>query len=234
VRYEAGSKIPYRQLLGSGHKETNLHTQIKQDKHKRVTGYVAEAFKLWKVYHFHDTSSEANVKQIGDIDDNQAFRTDASNLAAFLYLLQKKFPGHFNKIGSTIRLIAPFFDRFDLKPLALNESKIRLEWRHKGTDQYFNAYHLSDGTLRVICLATLLLQPEPPGTILIDEPELGLPPYALQVLASLIKSAATKAQIVISTQSVTLINHFKAEKFCVPTCPKTKSRLSPNWQLLRL
>jgi predicted ATPase len=67
---------------------------------------------------------------------------------------------------------------------------------------------LSDGTLRFICLATLLLQPSglQPDTILVDEPELGLHPYALVVLASLLQQASEKKQIIVSTQSVELVN----------------------------
>ncbi len=79
------------------------------------------------------------------------------------------------------------------------------------SDAYFNAHALSDGTLRFICLATLLLQPELPSTILLDEPELGLHPYAIAVLADLLRSAATRTQVIVSTQSVTLVNQFDPE-----------------------
>lgn len=201
--------------LGSGHKETNLFEQIKRDGYRRAAWYVAEAFKSWKVYHFHDTSSTAKVKSSSDVNDNRFLRPDASNLAAFLYRLQQKRSDHFEQIESTVRLIAPFFDRFKLEPLALDESKIRLEWKHVGSDQYFDAHSLSDGTLRMICLTTLLLQPNRPATIIIDEPELGLHPSAISILASLIESVSLKTQIIISTQSVTLINHFEPEHIIV-------------------
>ena len=118
-------------------------------------------------------------------------------------------------IEETVKLIAPYFDRFVLEPDALNEERIRLEWMEVGSDKMFNANHLSDGTLRMICLTTLLLQPNPPDTIIIDEPELGLHPYAITVLASLMKSFATAKQLIVSTQSVTLINHFEADDIIV-------------------
>jgi len=114
-----------------------------------------------------------------------------------------------------VRLVAPFFDDFDLKPSRLNPDKIRLEWREKGSDIYFNAHALSDGTLRFICMVTLLLIPEPPETILIDEPELGLHPYAITLLATLLRSAATRTQVIVSTQSVTLVNQFNPEDIIV-------------------
>jgi predicted ATPase len=102
-----------------------------------------------------------------------------------------------------------------LQPSPLNPEKIQLEWQHIGSERYFNAYTFSDGTLRFICLATLLLQPELPTTILLDEPELGLHPYAVSVLAEMMKSVATKTQIIVGSQSVTLVNQFQLEDIVV-------------------
>ena len=169
----------------------------------------------WVVYHFHDTSESARIKQTGDIADNQVLRPDASNLAAFLFLLKEKHPDHYAGIVDRIRMVAPFFDDFLLRPQPLNEEKIRLEWKERGSDAYFNAHALSDGTLRFICLATLLLQPSLPSIVLLDEPELGLHPYAIAVLADLLRDAATKTQVVASTQSVSLVNQFEPKDVIV-------------------
>lgn len=166
-------------------------------------------------YHFHDTSDTSPAKQAADIDDNRFLRADASNLAAYLYWLQEKAPQAFRRIEEHVRLVAPFFDRFVLAPLRLNERKIKLEWRHKDSDAYFDAYSLSDGTLRFICLAALLLQPEPPALILLDEPELGLHPAAIALLAEMLTAASQRTQIMLATQSVTLLNHFRAEDVIV-------------------
>ena len=162
----------------------------------------------YRVYHFHDTSDTASVKGTVELEDNRYLRPQAENLAAFLYWMQKKKPDHFANIRDAIRQVAPFFEDFRLAPLQLNETKIRLEWKEKGSDAYFNATSLSDGTLRFICLTTLLLQPELPAVVLLDEPELGLHPAAVTLLADLLSSAATRTQIIVATQSVTLINKF--------------------------
>lgn len=166
-------------------------------------------------YHFHDTSDASPAKQTADIDDNRFLRADAGNLAAYLYWLQEKAPQDFRRMEEHIRLVAPFFDRFVLAPLRLNERKIKLEWRHRDSEAYFDAYSLSDGTLRFICLATLLLQPEPPALILLDEPELGLHPAAIALLAEMLMTASQRTQIILATQSVTLLNHFRAEDVIV-------------------
>ncbi len=203
--------------LSAANKETNLIPEYNQDANKQgVVYYILSSMSNWRVYHFHDTSSAAKVKQAGDINDNRSLRRDASNLAAFLYLLSKKHHEYLTRIENTIKLIAPFFEKFQLEPLALNSENIRLEWKHLGSDEYFNANHLSDGTLRMICLITLLSQPNLPDTIIIDEPELGLHPAAIELLTSLIKSvAANGKQIICSTQSVTFLNHFEPQDIIV-------------------
>jgi len=206
---------PLWRSLGSGHQETLLESNSLTIDERKIAKYVLKYLKSWKVYHFHDTSDTAPVKRIGDLNDNLYLRSDAANLAAYLYRLKKTHTHHYQKICDTIQLVAPFFDDFILRPMPENENKIQLEWREKGSDYPFLAYHLSDGTLRFICLTTLLLQPDLPSTILIDEPELGLHPYAINTLASLIKSAATRTQIIISTQSVPLVNQFNLEDLLV-------------------
>jgi predicted ATPase len=178
--------------------------------------YVNQRLREFEVYHFHDTSDTSPMKGISNINDNFRLKPDASNLAAYLYLLKIKHPKHFQRIEKMVQTIAPFFERFILEPDRLNTNNIQLEWREKGQPEgYFNAYHLSDGTLRFICLATLLMQPEPPATIIIDEPELGLHPVAINKLAAMVRAASEKSQIILSTQSVNLLDNFSPEDIIV-------------------
>lgn len=205
---------PYGDPLGAGHRETRLiDDQGKAS--TRIADYVIRAMQSWRIYHFHDTSAEAKVKQDCDLHDNRVLRGDASNLAAFLYMLREQHPNHFRNIVDAVRMVAPFFDSFVLEGSELDREKIRLEWREKGGDSYFGPSALSDGTLRFMCLATLLLQPHLPTTILLDEPELGLHPYAITLLAELLRSAATKTQVIASTQSVSLVNQFEPQDVIV-------------------
>jgi len=177
--------------------------------------YVNDMLSEFEVYHFHDTGDKSPMKGKSQVYDNRFLRRDGSNIAAFLYYLQQKHPKHFARIEKAIQSIAPFFEAFSLEPDRLNEDEIQLTWSEKGSDSLFNAYHLSDGTLRFICLATLLMQPEPPVTIIIDEPELGLHPVAINKLAGLIRKASVKTQIIISSQSVNLVDNFEPENIIV-------------------
>lgn len=182
-----------------------------------IAFYVRRHLDRWRLYHFHDTSASSPMKKTADINDNRFLRPDGSNLAAFLYYLRKKHEESYSLIRRTVQRVAPFFDDFLLEPQKLNPEKIRLEWRHRNSEAYFDASSLSDGTLRFIALATLFLQPEAyrPSVILVDEPELGLHPYAITLLASLVKQASVKTQVILSTQSPLLLDHFQPEDVLV-------------------
>ena len=180
-----------------------------------VQQYAYDVLKDWRVYHFHDTSDTAGMKKYSSISDNQFLFEDASNLAAYLYLLKTNEANFYDRIVKTIQLIIPFFKDFVLRPNTLNPDTIRLEWQDKFSDKIFNATSLSDGSLRFICMSTLLLQPKLPKLIILDEPELGLHPTAISVLAGLLKKAAIRSQVIISTQSVNLVNEFEAENVIV-------------------
>jgi len=204
----------YEEPIARGHKESKLEEAAESYKNK-IPKHVFPKVQGLAVYHFHDTSDSSPAKQAADVADNQKLRQDAANLPAYLFWMQEKAPERFQRIEEHVRLVAPFFDRFVLEPLKLNDRKIKLEWRQKGSDAYFDAYSLSDGTLRFICLATLLLQPAPPALILLDEPELGLHPFAIRVLAEMLEQASLSSQILLATQSVTLLNNFEPEQIIV-------------------
>jgi len=160
------------------------------------------------IYHFHDTSTFAGLKKYCSIRDYEYLRVDASNLAAFLWYLKKKHEKEYQMIRDVTQLAAPFFDDFLLRESIKNQDETLLEWRQKESDYPFHPSQISDGTLRFICLATALLQPNPPSTVLLDEPELGLHPYALTLLAGLIQKASIKTQVIVATQSASLISQF--------------------------
>lgn len=189
-------------ILDTGHAESKL-----KDAKDIYSPYVRKSVSSWRVYHFHDTSDTAKVKQRHAVNDNLRLKPDAANLAAYLRMLKEKHEAEYGRIIETIRLVMPFFDGFVYRPG--EPEYVELEWTQKGKpDTPFKAHVLSDGSLRFICLATLLLQPVEllPDTILIDEPELGLHPYAIAILVDMFKQVAEDRQLIVSTQSVELVN----------------------------
>ena len=198
--------------LGSGHSESKL---LKSAGQPWIEGYVHGALQSWKQYHFHDTSDSAAVKRPQSSSDNLVLKMAADNLAAYLLRLRLEYPAYYQRIVDTIKLAAPFFGGFVNRPVS---DKIELEWfEQRDPDTPYKAHVLSDGTLRFICLATLLMQPPEllPDTVLLDEPELGLHPYAINLLADMLKQVAEEKQVLVATQSVELLNCFKPEDVVV-------------------
>lgn len=203
--------------LGSGHNEAKLKDVYENSGSGSTADYCYNSIASWNVFHFHDTSDTAGVKRLGPLHDNEFLRPDASNLAAFLYRLKQEHAETYEQIRKVVRLAIPFFDDFVLKPrkLSTEEKQIRLLWSQKENDYALWPSQLSDGSIRFICLATALLQPDPPSTVIIDEPELGLHPYAITLLGALIRSASKRTQLVVSTQSVPLLNEFSIDDLIV-------------------
>lgn len=198
-------------LAAAGDRESKLPSSFSYT----VPGFIFRYISDWKVYHFHDTSDTAEVKLSCNINDCLSLRPNASNLAAFLNYIKVSNAKSYKDIVKMIQRVAPFFHDFILEPEINNSQIIKLKWKHKGSDEYFDASNLSDGTIRFICLTTLLLQPNLPTIILLDEPELGLHPFALNLLASMFKKVSRKTQIIASTQSVTFADNFDVEDVIV-------------------
>lgn len=192
---------------------TSSETRLSSDnRSNQTTQTILAAMKNWKFFHFHDTSFRAKMKFPSDLNDAGYLRTNGENIAAFLYNIELKHNEVFEQICETIRLVAPFFERFVLEPDENN--RVVLKW----CDEYGHIMmpsQFSDGTIRFICLVALLLQPSPPDFICMDEPELGLHPYAIEILTSLIKECSTKSQLLISSQSPSLLDFFEPNNIIV-------------------
>jgi predicted ATPase len=201
-------------LRTGGHEEAHLYTDATNASDGALSS-VQSTLSSWRVYHFADSTLTAPPKQSCNLHDNEHLHADAGNVAAFLYLMRDQHEANYRMIRRAVQRIFPRFEDFALRPNPHNEDKIRLEWREKGSDYRFQPHQLSDGTLRFICLATLLLQPDLPTTVIVDEPELGLHPRALGVLAGLVRSAASRSQVIMTTQSVTLLDQFEPEDIVV-------------------
>lgn len=200
------------EIISNGVSESRL-PQVKSNPgltwHIGPNHYVWQSVQSWQVYHFHDTSMTAGMRRDVGVEQSDALAPDASNLAAFLLRLRGKNPSHYQILRKTLQRIAPYFDDFELRVTRTTpQDTVRLTWRQKGSSYVFSPGHFSDGTIRFLCLATVLTQPDPPTTIVFDEPELGLHPEALSVLAGLLRSASSRMQIVLATQSPVLLSEF--------------------------
>jgi predicted ATPase len=199
--------------LGTGHIETRLGSNDAPNGATSSQKWARETMAGWKVYHFHDTSPTAAVMGRCNIVDNRELADNAGNLSAFLLRMRQDSPAHFARVVETVRQVAPFFGEFTLTDVGAGQTQ--LLWKDRYSDLVFYPHQLSDGTLRYICLAALLLQPSPPATIVIDEPELGLHPFAIKLLASMLQEIAQHTQLIVSTQSSLLIDELTPEQVIV-------------------
>jgi predicted ATPase len=220
----SGSSNPYNITLNPGSRDTDLISFVQRTSEKpqdkTTVRVILNLLKLCRVYHFHDTSPNAKIRGKGYIEDYQFLKHDAGNLAAFLYRLKNnnQFEPHYNKIVRYIQKAVPTFRDFDLAPDGRNRRYISLNWRENINMNYLLGPHqISDGSLRFMALATLLLQPTEflPKVIILDEPELGLHPSAIGYLAGMIKAASIQTQIIIATQSQRLIDEFELEDIVI-------------------
>ena len=170
VRYYAHGSTGWWLLGDSDDGRSKIVSEVKKQhtSDAKFSQPIYEAISAWQIYHFHDTSATAAMRNYEIVEDNIMLRMDEGD-------------------------------------------KVKLSWNQKGSDYPMQPYHFSDGSIRFICLATALLQPNPPSMIVINEPELGLHPEAIAVLGELLEDASTRTQVIVATQSPTLIDHFSID-----------------------
>ncbi|WP_138945429.1 AAA family ATPase [Plantibacter sp. M259] len=199
---------PYEAPLGYG-RESRLSEGVADHLANR---YLFDVLSGCRVFHFDDTSSAAPPLRRSPLSDSETLHNDARNLGSILFAMQENTPHLYQRVVRSVRNIAPFFDDFVLRP---DGESVLLRWSERGLDGAFSGAALSSGTLRFICLSVLLLQPRPPATIVLDEPELGLHPAAIHQLAELMRTVGQGHRIVAATQSVTLLGQFSLEEVAV-------------------
>ena len=194
-------------------RETGLGQRTPQllmdaDEGDRTARFIRGILRRIVVYQFHNTSTTARIRNKWSLEDNRWLKEDAGNIAPVLLRLREDNDKCYQRIVDTIRLILPFFSDFVLEP---RHGSLLLNWHERNSDQVFSVSQASDGMLRVIALVVLLLLPEQdlPDVLILDEPELGLHPYAINVIGGLIRAVSTRIQVIVATQSTSLIDCFE-------------------------
>ncbi len=216
--------------LGAGHRETGL---VQRASDNDTAGYILKLLKGCVVYQFHDTSKKARIRQNWNVEDNYFLKEDGGNIGPFLFRMKELNGEHYLRIVRTIRQILPFFGDFFLEQ---DGPSIPLRWTESGSDMVFGAGQASDGMLRAMALVALLLQPVEhlPPVIILDEPELGLHPYAISVIAGLLQSVSVHRQVVLATQSTAFIDCFEPEDIVIVERKGRESNFfRPDWNSLK-
>jgi len=194
---------------GVGHEEAKLPEVLNQ-----TATTILTLLKKLIVYQFHNTSDTAAMRLKWSMADGRWLKQNGDNLGSFLYRLQRDEKPYYTRIVKYVRLVLPFFDDFELYE---EFDQILLRWKEKGTNKVFNAGQASDGMLRTIALISLLAQnpKDLPTVLFLDEPELGLHPSAIDLVAGLIKAVSSHCQVFVATQSISLVNNFELDDLVV-------------------
>ena len=208
--YDSACRADWRET-GAGHRSPQLLARAAEDATARS---IRDVLRKIVVYQFHNTAYTARMRHGWDINDDRRLKEDAANLAPVLSRLREMDGISYQRIVDTIRLILPFFSDFELE---VKYGSLLMNWRERNSDLVFSASQASDGMLRVMALVTLLLQPadDLPDVLILDEPELGLHPYAVNIIGGLIRAASQNTQVIVATQSAALVDCFEPEDIVV-------------------
>jgi predicted ATPase len=195
--------------VGTVSKESGLVYQMNSTA-QNIGGFLCEGAS----YQFHDTSTNASIHQRWDVTNGVYLRSDGGNLAAVLLDVQRQDPKRYARITQQIRRVLPTFRDFVLIEEA---GKVLLRWQGSQSDKVFGSHLTSDGSLRLFCLLTLLNLPPKrlPSVMFFDEPELGLHPHAMTLVAEMFKRLSKTKQVVIATQSPYLVDCFDLENLII-------------------
>jgi predicted ATPase len=215
--YPKGANYPHdgKGLPGGQRESTLLSPAFAEDPPAK---FIRNTLKGFRFYQFHDTSDQSHMRSRSDLRGPPYLLPDGGNVAAFLHRLRESKPECYQRVVETVHLVFPLFRDFVLEPDNGGGDFVMLRWKAVGSAEYdFGPHQISDGTLRFIALTALLLQPQDwlPPLITIDEPELGLHPYAIKILASLLQDAANFTQIIVATQSAALVDQVEPDDVIV-------------------
>ena len=213
---EDGADAEWRHLSG-GHGEARLPEaaqEVEDNGHRQAARAITELFRHNALYHFHDTSKDSPFKNHCHVTDSFRLWPNGGNLVAVLHRMQREDERRYDQLCEQIGWILPVFDRFAIEE---ENQYVILGWRAKASNQVMGAHLTSDGVLRFFALMTLLSlsKEQLPNLILLDEPELGLHPAAIALVAGMIRSLSCERQIIIATQSSLLVDEFDLEEIQV-------------------
>jgi len=209
-------------IRSTGHRQSFLskfrlrNSVIRQQPIEAAQLDVQHFLKNCRIYHFNDTTPESPLRRRSGMDETTYLRADGGNLPAYLFYLQENFADSYRRIVQTLQQLLPWFEGFYLEP---EKDSLVLRCHAAGHTEYpLTVGQISDGSLRLMALVTLLRQPAErrPQLIILDEPELGLHPAAEATIARLIQGvAAENGQVLVATQSATFLSNFEPEDVVV-------------------
>jgi len=162
-----------------------------------------------------DVGPESQVRQSALVRPGILLLPNGSNLSSALYSIQQEYPDVWGEILEILKTAYPGFAKITV-PAGGGDGKVHLRWFEEPYEKEgVTANLLSDGTLKFLCLIAILMSPDPPPLICIDEPELGLHPDWIKLVAEMMQSAAARTQLIVATHSPQIVAGLDPEQVIV-------------------
>ncbi|MFM6753407.1 MAG: AAA family ATPase [Dolichospermum sp.] len=167
----------------------------------------------WEFYSSFNIANHKIRKSVV-IEQEPILHEDAGNLSSVLHYLMTEHRTAFDELQQHLRSVIPGFKGLTVKARG-GPGEVIAFWQESGIDQELSLADLSDGILRLICWICLCVQPNPPSLICIDEPDQGVHPRTLPVLAALFEKASERTQILLATHSSYFLTQFDISRIAV-------------------
>ena len=172
-----------------------------------------QQMKEWEVFQgFGDYEfNRIRQPQLLDVVNPLRLANNGSNLISVLYTLtsEPRYDAVNDRLNDLMGSVFADFKKFDLRPVGGGNASLAYRSTHLPTS--IPASLMSDGQLRFLCMMVVLLSPEPPNLILIDEPEIGMHPKMINVFAEVLKQTAHHTQVIITTHSPQLLDNIPVD-----------------------
>lgn len=172
-----------------------------------------EYIRGWRFYNAFNINNE-KIRRPVSTSQEPFLHEDAGNLSAVLFHLMTEHPTSFEELKSVIKSAIPGFKNLNVKARG-GPGQVIAFWQENNIDTELSLADLSDGTLRFIAWAALCIMPSPPTLICIDEPDQGVHPRTLPILAGLFEKAVTRTQIILATHASYFLTQFQLKNIAV-------------------
>lgn len=200
--------------------EQSVLSQIKDRKQYPEITQLGQSYSAIRIFRNWNLGRNTPPRQLQPADlANDFLAEDASNLALIINDLQNK-PGVKRQIIKHLQQFNPQFE--DITTLVYGNT-VQLFLHEKGLKETIPATRLSDGTLQFLCLLAILCHPEPPPLVCIEEPELGLHPDVMPILAELLLEASQRMQLIVSTHSDALVSALSSTPEAILVCERDEN-----------
>ncbi len=173
-----------------------------------------EYIEDWRFFSSFKINNE-RLRQPVPIEQEPELKEDASNLSSVLHFLFSEHPAIFEELQTFLRLAVPGFKRLSVKARG-GPGQVLAFWQETGQEKdELSLADLSDGVLRLVSWFVLCLHPSPPPLICIDEPDQGVHPRTLPILAGLFERASANTQLILATHASYFLLQFRLENIAV-------------------